>query len=179
MHPKPTLETIEPVTILDPQFLDRVIDFQHVAHLADSLAAVGQMQPIVVKRESNRIYYQIYDGAHLLRAAHQLEMSAIRALVFDETTDDDYIRRSILERDLLTREISWAIQCLEIQELKSLHEMCYPEMKVGQVERRKAWNKKIIPAFVAHVARERRAKKSKIRERLTLTDDLGTKTCHR
>lgn len=173
MLTKPTLETIETAAIVDPRSSQRTIDLRHVAHLADSLTEISQMQPIVVKRQSSSPQYLLHDGAHRLLAAQQKGLASVQALVFDASAADDHIRRCILERDFLTREDSWAIRCIKLQELKSLYESFYPATKPGQGKRGKSRDKQVLPAFVAYIARESGDKKSTIAEMLTLAKILG------
>lgn len=175
MLPKPTLEIIETASIIDPKSSDRVIDNDHVAHLADSLTEISQMQPIVVKHGSSPLQYVLHDGARRLRAAIAGGLTTIRAQVFDETTSDDHIRRCVLECDLLTHKDEWAAECLKLQELKSLYEACYPQTMVG---RGKGRDKKALPAFVEHIISMRGGKRSTASENIKLAKGLGAPLLH-
>jgi DNA methylase/ParB-like nuclease domain len=173
----PTLETVITSAIIFRQPSQRRIDFQHVAHLADSLTDISQLRPIILKKLGDR-HYVVHDGLHRLHAALRKDLPTIQAHVYDENTPDEHVRRSILEADFLTRDDSWAIRCLKLQELKTLYENCYPETRMGKGKRGQSRDTTVLPAFVAHIARESCTKKSTIAEMLTLAKDLGAPLLH-
>lgn len=177
MLPKPTLEIIETASIIDPKSADRVIDNDHVAHLADSLTEISQMHPIMVKRQSTPPQYLLHDGAHRLLAAIEKGLTTISAQVYDEATPDHHIRRCVLESELTTRKEDWARECLKLQELKSLYESQYPQTKVGGGKGR---DKRVLPAFVKHIISMGMGggKRSTVSEKLTLAKGLGAPLLH-
>lgn len=75
----------QPRTVFDPEAIEE---------LAASVAEVGFLQPIVVRRSPNG--YEVVAGERRLRAAQHAGLTTIPALV-RETADDDLLRDALLE----------------------------------------------------------------------------------
>jgi DNA modification methylase len=171
----PTIQTIEITLVVDPRSKVRTSDRERrkrINHLTGSMTELSQMTPIVVRSVNNSDTYTLFDGADRLLAAKEGHLPTLLAHVFPEGTSDQHIRRCLLESEFLKRKDSWAIECLNLQELKKLHEECYPETKKGKGKRGKKRDLNAVPAFVSYIARESNQKKSTIFEMLTLAKDL-------
>ena len=77
-------------TIVPGRFQLRPIDYNLVKGLSRSIAHLGLLQPIVLRRLSED-RYQIVFGLHRLEACRQLEMGAVKALVRDISADDAFL----------------------------------------------------------------------------------------
>lgn len=173
MIQEPTLTVIPIRAVVDKSAATRVIDFQHVAHLADSLREISQFAPIVVRQDSkDGSTYHLWDGAHRLRAAESAGMESVHAKVLPSTVSDAHMRRCVLECEFTTREDSWAIRALKLQELKSLYEQDYPHVAQGKWKR-DGKSSGAAPAFVKHIMGESGVSKSTIGGLITLAEKLG------
>jgi 16S rRNA G966 N2-methylase RsmD len=168
----PTIQTIKITSVVDPRSKDRTLDRKRIDHLAGSMTELSQMTPIVVRSVQNSDTYTLFDGADRLQAAQEGHLPTLLAQVFPDGTSDQHIRRCLLESEFLKREDWWSIECLHLQELKKLHEQCYPDTKHGKGNRGKNKNVNEAPAFVSYMAKESKKKKSVIAEMLTLAKDL-------
>src|SRR5215470_4837168 len=85
------LESITP----NPRQPRQIFDDDTLTELAESIAAVGLLQPIVVRRSGDG-RYEIVMGERRWRACQIAELSAIPAIVRD-TPDDNLLRDALIE----------------------------------------------------------------------------------
>lgn len=78
----------------NPRQPREVFDEEGLAELAHSLATVGFLQPVVVRRTGDR--FELVAGERRWRAAQRAELSTIPALV-RETADEELLRDALLE----------------------------------------------------------------------------------
>ena len=160
---KHRLLTIPISTIVDPKLGDRKIDSPEIPFLTDSIKEIGQLTPITVKSNEKSDGYILHDGSNRLLAAKHNGDKAIKAMVFDHDVEDAHIRRCVLEGEFNTKNESWAIKCVKLNELKLIYENCYPITKRGKWDRSRKWGKQKIPAFVTHMSNSSCKGRSKIR----------------
>lgn len=106
-----TLSSISP----NPWQPRRVFDEAEIRKLADSIAEVGLIQPITVRRVLNEDTYQLIAGERRLRAHSMMGLGNIKAVVI-EANDDDMIAIALAENfdrtDLTAYEIALAIRSM-------------------------------------------------------------------
>ena len=95
-----------------------------VDELAESIAAVGLLQPIVITEDANLVA-----GLHRLEACRQLGISAINAVVIPNLQ----LQKEIAEIDenLIRNQLTVLEQCDQLKRRKELYEALYPETKRG------------------------------------------------
>ncbi len=95
-----------------------------VDELAESIAAVGLLQPIVITEDANLVA-----GLHRLEACQRLGISEINAVVIPNCQ----LQREIAEIDenLIRNQLSVLEQCEQLKRRKELYEALYPETKRG------------------------------------------------
>jgi ParB family chromosome partitioning protein len=79
----------------NPRQPRQIFDEDTLAELADSIKAVGLLQPVVVRR-INAERYEIVMGERRWRACQLAELATIPAIV-RETSDDDLLRDALIE----------------------------------------------------------------------------------
>ena len=75
----------------------RVFDDETLQSLADSIAAVGVIQPIIVKPGNNAGEFELIAGERRWRAAQLAGLTSIPALIQDDLTNRDSLERAIVE----------------------------------------------------------------------------------
>lgn len=168
----PIIQQILVSKVIDLQS-HRDTDLKHVHHIADSLDELSQMHPIVVQYRGKTDDYVLHDGSHRVLAAKNKEHEHILAQVFPEETPSQHIRRCILETDFLNRIESWPVKARKLQELKTIHEACYPQTKHGKHDRTGESGPTKTPAFVDYLAQQSNGGKSTFAELLTFAKTLG------
>lgn len=78
----------------NPRQPRRIFDEESIAELADSIKAVGLLQPVVVRRDGQQ--YQLVMGERRWRACELAELTSIPAII-RETSDDDLLRDALIE----------------------------------------------------------------------------------
>jgi N6-adenosine-specific RNA methylase IME4 len=99
-----------------------------VTQIADSMRAIGQLQPIVVRPAS--IGYFLVAGLHRLEAARSLKWRSISALIVD-TEDADRALLAEIDENLIRADLSAAERALHLKERKRVYEALYPQTKAG------------------------------------------------
>lgn len=95
-----------------------------VDELAESIAAVGLLQPIVITEDANLVA-----GLHRLEACRHLGITAINAVVIP----NHQLQKEIAEIDenLIRNQLTVLEQCDQLKRRKQLYEALYPETKRG------------------------------------------------
>ena len=95
-----------------------------VDELAESIAAVGLLQPIVITEDASLVA-----GLHRLEACRQLGIAAINAVVIPNLQ----LQKEIAEIDenLIRNQLTVLEQCDQLKRRKELYEALYPETKRG------------------------------------------------
>lgn len=95
-----------------------------VDELAESINAVGLLQPIVITEEKHLVA-----GLHRLRACQQLGFNEIHAVVIP----DQQLKKEIAEIDenLIRNSLTVLEQCEQLKRRKELYEVLYPETRRG------------------------------------------------
>ena len=99
-----------------------------VAQLAESISALGLLQPIVVRPKGAR--YNLVVGAHQLAAATQLGHASIAAIVLDGL-DADAAQLAEIDENLIRADLSPAERALHVARRKELYEKLHPQTKRG------------------------------------------------
>lgn len=102
----------------------RSVTKSKVDELAESIAAVGLLQPIVITEDANLVA-----GLHRLEACRQLGVTAINAVVIPNLQ----LQKEIAEIDenLIRNQLTVLEQCDQLKRRKELYEALYPETKRG------------------------------------------------
>ncbi len=102
----------------------RSISKSKVDELAESIAAVGLLQPIVITEDN-----QLVAGLHRLEACRQLGLMKINAVVIPNLQ----LQKEIAEIDenLIRNQLTVLEQCDQLKRRKELYEALYPETKRG------------------------------------------------
>jgi ParB family transcriptional regulator, chromosome partitioning protein len=79
----------------NPRQPRQIFDEESLAELADSIKAVGLLQPVVVRRVDAQ-KYQLVMGERRWRACELAELTSIPAII-RETSDDDLLRDALIE----------------------------------------------------------------------------------
>lgn len=102
----------------------RSVSKSKVDELAESIAAVGLLQPIVITEDKSLVA-----GLHRLEACRQLGITAINAVVIP----NHQLQKEIAEIDenLIRNQLTVLEQCDQLKRRKELYEALYPETKRG------------------------------------------------
>ena len=87
------------ITVIRPNTYQprRVFDDETLQSLADSIAAVGVIQPIIVKPGATAGEFELIAGERRWRAAQIAGLTSIPALIQDDLTSRDSLERAIVE----------------------------------------------------------------------------------
>jgi ParB family transcriptional regulator, chromosome partitioning protein len=114
------IEAIKP----NPRQPRQIFDDEALTELAESIAVVGLLQPIVVRRAGPGGQYEIVMGERRWRACQMAELTVIPAIV-RETPDDNLLRDALIEnlhrQQLNALEEASAYQQL-LDDFKATHE---------------------------------------------------------
>jgi ParB-like chromosome segregation protein Spo0J len=101
-----------------------------VAELVQSMRERGQLQPIIVRPNSQGTGYWLVAGRHRLEAARKLKWDSINALVFEGMNADE-AELAEIEENLIRADLSPAERALHQARRKELYESLHPETKHG------------------------------------------------
>lgn len=105
--------------------LRKGVDQEHVAELAESFSRVGQLQPIVINREDNRLLA----GLHRIEAAKLLGWDVIGFVYKDQLTPTQQLLVE-LDENRRRRQLTWQE---ESSAVARLHELLVEEAKKAEV----------------------------------------------
>jgi N6-adenosine-specific RNA methylase IME4/ParB-like chromosome segregation protein Spo0J len=109
----------------------RMLRPEKVAELAESMAARGLIQPIIVRPSSGRGNgYELIAGRHRFEAAKCLGWPLIASVVFNGVDVDAALLVQI-DENLIRADLSPAERALHLRERKRLYETLHPETKHG------------------------------------------------
>lgn len=102
----------------------RSISESKIDELAESISAVGLLQPIVITEDKNLVA-----GLHRVEACRQLGIKEISAIVIPNLQ----LQREIAEIDenLIRNQLTVLEQCEQLKRRKELYEALYPETRRG------------------------------------------------
>ena len=110
----------------------RVLRGDTVNELMESMAKLGQLQPIAVQATGAfNCNYLLVVGWHRLEAAKKLKWKSIRATVYNDM-DADHAKLAEIDENLIRAELSPAERALHIDARKTLYEKANPETKHGK-----------------------------------------------
>jgi N6-adenosine-specific RNA methylase IME4 len=104
-----------------------------VAELADSMARIGQLQPIIIRARGGSGYWLVV-GRHRFEAARKLKWASIRANVVDDMKADE-AELAEIDENLVRAELSDAERALHNARRKELYEKVHPETIKGATGR--------------------------------------------
>jgi hypothetical protein len=121
------------------------------------MADQGQLQPIVVRRDSGDGYCLVA-GLHRLEAARKLNWKEIRCSVFDDM-DADRAELVEIDENLIRANLTPAEEAAHMGRRKQLYERLHPETKHGAVGRRGKRSQNATPsepadAFIDDIAKK-------------------------
>jgi ParB-like chromosome segregation protein Spo0J len=96
--------------------------------LADSIAEIGLLNPIRVRRMSDE-EYEVVAGSHRLQAAELLGWREISAIVSDD--DDLHAELAMIDENLMRAELSPSDRATQTARRKAIYEELHPETAHG------------------------------------------------
>lgn len=130
----------------------RAVDPDHVAHIAASIAQIGQQTPIHLAPPGADGLYLLLAGAHRLEALRTLGQATALALIVDADELDE--RLIEIDENLMRRELSELDRAVFLAERKAIYERRHPETKNGargsRQGRNHSGNKMIFQDHLAH-----------------------------
>ncbi len=128
----------------------------HVETLARSIAAIGLIQPISVRRVGED--FEVIAGIHRLMAFRQLGRSHIPALVRD--ADDLHAELALIDENLIRNELSPAERARAIARRKAIWDALHPDTRAhvagGKARHRPASDNLSFAASTAHATGKNR-----------------------
>jgi ParB family transcriptional regulator, chromosome partitioning protein len=101
--------------------------------LAESMANIGLLQPIIVRPRKEGGYHLVA-GRHRYMAANRLSWKKIDATIVD--MDDDHAALAEIDENLIRVGLSAAEETAHLLKRKEIYERLHPETKHGAVGRR-------------------------------------------
>lgn len=130
----------------------RAVDEDHVAHIAASIAQIGQQTPIHLAPPGADGKYLLLAGAHRLEALRQLGQDTALALIVNADALDE--RLIEIDENLMRRELSELDRAVFLAERKAIYEQRHPEAQHGRGRSRKgadrSGNKVIMNDHLPH-----------------------------
>lgn len=111
METKPLTLPINEIKVIDRQR----IDLGDVESLSESIQRCGQIQPIVIRREDNRLI----DGRRRLAAITALGWPTIE-VVYKDSLSEDRLQELELEADIKRKDRTWQEKCIAIEKIHKL-----------------------------------------------------------
>jgi len=108
---------VSAVIIPDKRF--RAVDGK-VANLAESIETFGQLQPVILKPNSDHLTYDLVDGLHRLTAIRDVLKTETIEAIFTDELDPITLRKIELEVNVQRIEMSWQERVQAIAELHAL-----------------------------------------------------------
>jgi ParB-like chromosome segregation protein Spo0J len=112
----------------------RALREETVNALVQSMAVQGQLQPIIVRRDTGGGYWLVA-GLHRFDAAQKLKWGEINCTVFDDM-DADQAELAEIDENLIRADLTPAEEAVHIGRRKELYEKVHPETMHGAVGRR-------------------------------------------
>lgn len=157
----PTVHDLRVDSIVVGKRLRPVVE-RVVSELAESMATVGLINPILISRAGRDIVPRLVAGAHRLAAAKRLGWETIPCLEHAGADADD---RMLIEIDenLIRAELSPAERAIHIQARKEIYERVHPETKTGAAPGKAGGGKVAKNANFAPFAKDTAAKTGRSR----------------
>lgn len=157
----------------------RPVNEAWAAEVAESMKAVGQMQPIVVRPTDTGERYLLVIGAHRLAAAKRLAWTEILAEI--RTYDGLRARLAEIDENLIRHELTALDRAIFLAERKEVWEELYPQTKHGgnrksltkQAKNQVANDCHLIPRFTAEAAERTGLSERTIRSAVALAKALS------
>jgi ParB family transcriptional regulator, chromosome partitioning protein len=149
----------------------RALQDKGVKQTADSMALVGQLQPIVVRRKRRddgliaEVKYVLVAGLHRLEAAKQNNWTQIQAAVHDEM-DNDTAKLAEIDENLKRSNLSELEETKHLKLRKEIYERLHPETKHGAVGR-KGKSARSEQSFVQDTAEKTGQGRSTVQRKVT------------
>lgn len=128
----------------------RAVAAKTVAALAESIAAVGLINPIRVRAAGDG--FEVIAGRHRVEACRSLGLAEIDAVVV--TDDDLHAELAMIDENLCRAELSPAERASQTARRKELYEALHPETGHGRASPNKVANFATFSAEVASVTGE-------------------------
>jgi ParB/RepB/Spo0J family partition protein len=129
----------------------RAVRPEVVAALAESMARLGQLQPIVITPRKSAGYFLIA-GKHRVAAAVKLKWDTIEATVL-EGLDLDRAQLAEIDENLVRADLSPAERAMHVAKRKEIYERIHPETKHGAVGRGRKKSSQDAKSFAEETAR--------------------------
>lgn len=128
----------------------RAVDPDHVAHIAASIAQIGQQAPIHLAPPGADGRHVLLAGAHRLEALRLLGQSFALAVIVDADALDEQLIE--IDENLMRRELSELDRAVFLARRKEIYEERHPEARNGRAPkpRGRYADKTIIHAHLPH-----------------------------
>lgn len=107
----------------------RAVDPDHVAHIAASIAQIGQQAPIHLAPPGGDGRHLLLAGAHRLEALRLLGQSFALAVIVDVDALDEQLIE--IDENLMRRELSELDRAVFLARRKAIYEERHPEARAG------------------------------------------------
>lgn len=145
--------TTIPTDLIDARSDARAVDGSIVNGLAESIAAVGLINPIRVREARGR--WEVVAGVHRLMAYRQLGLAEIEAQVV--TDDDLHAELAMIDENLMRAELSASDRAVQTARRKAIYLELHPEtaehVAGGVAKNSAADNLSAAPSFAAETAK--------------------------
>ncbi len=176
---KPAIANIGVADIVVSRDRMRKLRSEKVTEIAESVAAQGLLQPIVLRPRGSASYWLVA-GHHRLEAVRQCGHDRIRAVILDGLDADEALLAEIDENLVMRADLSPAERALHIGRRKELYERLHPETRHGATGRRGRKDAKFA-SFTNTTARATKQSKRKValdatraKHVVVLSDIVGT-----
>lgn len=116
-----------PIDQIDRRSDARAVDPASVDALADSISAVGLINPIRVRAANGR--WEVIAGAHRLAACMKLGLVEVESIIVDD--DDLHAELAMIDENLCRAELSPADRAKQTARRKAIYEELHPETQQG------------------------------------------------
>ncbi|SMC92031.1 ParB/RepB/Spo0J family partition protein [Fulvimarina manganoxydans] len=114
-----------PIDSIDRRADCRIPDGDTITNLAESIEAVGLINPIRVRRVGGR--YELIAGSHRYAAVDSLDWREIPAVIVDD--DDLHAELAMIDENLCRAELSPSDRARQTARRKSIYEELHPETR--------------------------------------------------
>jgi ParB family chromosome partitioning protein len=137
MSDAPGFQSIDAKLIYEPATLARPVDDARVDQLADSIAHVGLLHPIIVRPVKRFVAgidgcdcYEILGGVHRFRAIFdKLKWKEVPVLI--HTGDNLHAELVTIDENLMRTELSATVRAAQTYRRKEIYESLHPETAYG------------------------------------------------
>lgn len=119
----------------------RPVDPQKVDELAESMAAIGQLQPLLVKPTDDGYRYELIFGLHRFEAGRKLNWPSIRCEI-RYGLDADHALLAQIDENLIRAELGPAVRIAHHRERKAIYLRLHPETGKGKAPGKAGGGKK-------------------------------------